>query len=97
MLASAVTADTYFDFGRTIDASDQLKLGLITAEADGVVEIYDYRLGAPGALLGSETIHAGANPDVRVDTGRPVSRDILAVVRIDGEIVAEKEFDIRSD
>ena len=92
--ATAGAADTYFEQGRTIDGGDILEFGLITAEGAGVVEIYDYHTGQQGKLVGSENLFSGANPDVRVNTGLPQNRDVLAVVKVDGEVVATKAFDV---
>ncbi len=92
--ATAGAADSYFEQGRTLDAGDVLELGLITADGAGVVEIYDYHTGAQGALVGSERLSAGANTNVRVNTGLPQTRDVIALIKIDGEVVASKPFDV---
>ena len=92
--ATAGAADTYFEQGRTLDASDVLELGLITADGAGVLEIYDYRTGTQGALLGTERLTAGANTNVRVNTGLPANQDVIAVIKIDGQVVASKPFDV---
>lgn len=94
--ATAGAADTYFQAGNTLDRGDVLELGLVTAEGAGVVEIYDFHGGTQGKLLGSEGLHAGANTDVRVNTGFPAINDVIAVVKVDGQIVATKEFDVES-
>ncbi|WP_342076627.1 hypothetical protein [Yoonia sp. SS1-5] len=90
--ASASVADTYFQKGRTLDAGSTLDLGLITAEGNGVVAIYDYHRGERGALLGTEQLSAGANTDVRVNTGLPTKRDVIAVISVDGQEKAAKDF-----
>ncbi len=95
--ASFATADTYFENGNTLVSSDVLELGLITADGAGVVEVYDFHTGEMGALLGTESIQQGANTDVRVNTGARVSHDVLVVVRVGGQIAAQKEFDINSN
>lgn len=92
--ATAGAADSYFEQGRTLDGGDVLSLGLITAEAPGVVEIYDFHSGTQGKLVGSERLSAGANTDVRVDTGLPQNRDIIALIKVDGQVVAQKQFDV---
>lgn len=94
LTASTAIADTYFEHGRTLDADDTLQLGLITSDAAGVLEIYDYHTGQQGKLLGARNLRAGANTDVRVDTGLPTRRDVIAIVRVDGQIVASKRFDV---
>ncbi|PUB17612.1 hypothetical protein [Yoonia sediminilitoris] len=90
--ASAAAAETYFEVGPNLEAGDILELGLITAEGNGVVEIYDYRTGTQGALLGTKTLNAGANPNVRVKTGLPATSNVLAVVKVDGQEAAKKSF-----
>jgi hypothetical protein len=95
--ASVATADTYFETGKTLDAGGLLELGLVTSEGDGVIEVYDYHTGTVGRLLGTEDVHSGANTDVRVHTGLPVKNDVLVVVKVDGQVVAEKEFDVKSN
>ena len=92
--ATAGAADTYFEQGRTLQASDVLELGLITADNAAVLEIYDFSTGTQGALLGTERLSAGANTNVRVNTGLPASQDVLAVVKIGGQVAASKAFDI---
>ncbi|WP_341368040.1 hypothetical protein [Yoonia sp. BS5-3] len=93
---SMAAADSYFENGRTLDADDTLELGLVRAEGAGVVEIYDYHRGVQGELLGTEMVNAGANTDVRVDVGFPRSKDVLAVISVDGQAVASKVYDINS-
>lgn len=92
--STAASADTYFGFGSTLEESNMLKLGQITSDADGVVEIYDFHGRTVGELLGTQDIHAGANSDVRVHTRQSVRRNIIAVVRIGGQVVVEKEFNV---
>lgn len=95
--ATFAQADTYFENGSTLTRGDILDLGLVTSDGQGQVEVYDYHTGTIGALLGAEDIHQGANTDVRVSTRYPVNRDVLVVVRVDGEILAEKAFDIKAN
>ncbi|WP_342076628.1 hypothetical protein [Yoonia sp. SS1-5] len=90
--ATAGAADSYFQKGRTLDAGTVLELGLVTADNNGVVEIYDFHTGEQGALLGAEMVNAGANTDVRVNTVLPAKRDVIAVLKVDGQVAAQKEF-----
>lgn len=92
---TAASANSYFEFGETLKQSSTLDLGLIRAEADGVVEIYDNSRGELGALLGTKAVRGGANSDVRVNVGVRPSQDVIAVLKIDGAIVAEREYDIK--
>ncbi len=91
---SFAAADSYFENGRTLDRDDTLELGLIRAEGAGVVEIYDFHRGVQGELLGTETVNAGANTDVRVNVGFQRSKDVLAVISVNGQNVASKAYDI---
>ncbi|SMY09655.1 DUF7282 domain-containing protein [Flavimaricola marinus] len=52
----------------------------VTAEADGVVAIYDYSTGEYGDLLGMEAVFAGANSDVNVELQVPAVSDVVAVL-----------------
>ena len=92
--ASIASSDNYFEFAENIDGASTLELGLVRAEGAGVVEIYDYARGELGELLGTEAVNAGANPDVRVNVGVSPKQDIIAVLKVDGQTVAERDFDV---
>lgn len=94
MTASAASADSFFSFGDTLDAGAVAELGTVKAQADGVVEIYNYAGGQIGALLGSEEVHAGANKNVRVQIGTQYLNDVIAVLKVDGQTVASQDYDI---
>ncbi|MEL6683263.1 MAG: hypothetical protein AAFQ09_11610, partial [Pseudomonadota bacterium] len=66
----------------------------VRAADAGVVEIYDFHNGVQGELLGSTTVHAGANTDVKVKVGFDRSKDVLAVINIDGQAAATKVYEI---
>ena len=92
--ATAASADNYFGFEDRLDNSSTLELSTVRAAADGVVEIYDGRFGDLGALLGTEEVMAGANSDVRVNVGHGPDADVIAVLKIGGEIVAQQQYEI---
>ena len=92
--ASFASADNYFEFAENLDSASTLELGLVRAEGAGVVEIYNYHNGELGQLLGTEMVNAGANPDVRVNVGIGPMQDVIAVLKVDGQTVAERDFDI---
>ncbi|SMY06038.1 hypothetical protein [Flavimaricola marinus] len=93
--ASIAQADVnYFAFGETLEASSNLDLGTIRAAGEGVVEVYDFRGGEQGALLGSTVVHAGANQDVRVNVGNTPLAEVLAVITVDGQTVAAKDYQV---
>jgi len=92
--ATAASADSYFSFGETLDDSATLELGTVKADGAGVVEIYNYAGGQIGALLGTEAVNAGANQDVRVQIGSHYLNDVIAVLKVDGQVGASQDYDI---
>ncbi len=94
--ASFASADSYFEFGENLESSSVLDLGLVRAEGAGVVEIYDFATGQVGELLGTETVNAGANTDVRVNVGSRPKQDVIAILKVDGQAVAQRDYDINS-
>jgi hypothetical protein len=93
-LGSTASANSYFELGENLDASSVLEIGLVRADADGVVEIYKSVAGEQGALIGSKAVHAGANPNVRVNVGATPHQDVIAVLKIDGQTVVERDYNI---
>jgi hypothetical protein len=93
-IGSGAYAESYFACINTITAGSTLDLGTITADADGVVEVYDYHLGQQGDSMGKVDVHAGANPDVRVDVGMPPLGNVLAILTINGQAAATKVYDV---
>ena len=92
--ASVASADNYFQFGENLESSSVLDLGLVRAEGAGTVEIYDFSKGEVGRLLGTEMVNAGANADVRVNVGIRPQQDVIALLKVDGETVAERDYNI---
>ena len=91
--AGAASANT-FGFQESVEDRSNIELGLVTAAADGVVEIYNLQTGQQGALLGSTMVNAGANDDVLINIGNGFKTDVLAVLKVDGQIVASEAFDV---
>ena len=79
-----------------VQANDStIELYNVTASADGVVEIYDYNTQMVGNLLGSQVVTKGSTSEVRINLlGRPFN-NVLAVMSIEGRVVAEQEIDLR--
>lgn len=92
--ATGASAENYFGLGQNLDQSSVLDLGLVRADAAGVVEVYDFNGGKQGKLLGSEPVFGGANTDVRVNVGGNPQADVIAVLKVNGSAVAEKDYDI---
>lgn len=96
-LTGPLYAENFFGCGNYLDAGQKLEIGLIATEGDGVLEIYDYRLGKQGEMLGSTELHMGANPDVTVQLSLPARSDVLAVLMVGGEFVTAKHFHVHSE
>lgn len=96
LAASATIASADVNYINTFakeQANDtQIELGLVRAEADGVVEIFSYHAGQTGALLGSTTVNAGANPAVDVNIKRS-GTNAIAVLTVGGEVVDTQVID----
>jgi len=93
--ATLAAADVnYFSVERVQDTSSRLDLGTIRAASDGVVEVYDYRGGSLGELLGTVPVYAGANGDVQVNVGTAPLGNVVALLTIDGETVATQRFEL---
>ncbi len=78
--AGSVSADSYITLQQEMMTNDQVTISTVTADVDGYVAVYDYRLGEFGDLLGSAKINAGANSDVIVSFDTPVNGDVMAVI-----------------
>lgn len=89
-LASTASADG-FTFNKGF-SGQTVELGQVTSSGDGVVSLYEYHGGEQGALLGEQTVSAGANYDVRVTLPTTEGDDVLAVLTVDGQIVDTKEL-----
>jgi len=92
--ASGAFANNFFEASNQLDDSTRLSLGTVTTEAAGTVEIYDFSKGTQGALLGTTQVNAGANTDVDVTIGNTTADDVLAVLKIDGNVVASEDFEL---
>lgn len=93
-LGSAAAADNYFEFGDNLAMNSTLDLGLVRADGNGVVELYTSNGGKLGTLIGTETVRAGANSDVRINVGSAPQQDVIALLKVNGEIVAQKDYDL---
>ena len=93
-LSSTAQADSFFSFSNELDRKSTLELGQVVSEGDGVISIYTYHRRVRGALLGTRNIRAGANYDVSVVLGRRPTTDVLAVLTVNGRVVAMQHYDI---
>jgi hypothetical protein len=91
-LASADVS--YFSLDRVHSDNARVELGVVRSATDGVIELYDYNNDVVGELLGTTTVHAGANSDVAVIAGPRLINDVYAVLKSNsGEILADNEID----
>lgn len=81
-LGTAALAQNAFLYqeGAQMQPATAITINGVTAEADGVVAIYDYTAGEYGDLLGMQAVFAGANADVTVPLQVPALQDVAAVL-----------------
>jgi hypothetical protein len=84
-------AESTFTLPLVQDDDSIVELGRINAENDGFVHIYSLDVGKIGALIGTEEVHAGTNSDVRVPLLDNPKQDAMAVLEVDGQVVATQE------
>ena len=77
------------------DGDGVIELDTVRAASDGVVEIYAFNTGEIGDLLGSEMVSGGANANVRVGLGGTPVTDVIALLKVDGQVVDMQEIDLR--
>lgn len=96
VLANTTLGENYFGMSPVQTAGQTLlELDLVVASGPGTVEIYDAADTGLQRLLGSEPVRAGANTDIKVSIVPPPVRDAVAVLRVDGTIVAQQRIEIR--
>lgn len=88
-VAQAASAGS-FPLAQAQQGSTILRLGTVVAEDRGTLEVYDFRTADQGQLLGTEALQAGANADVQVNLRHAPFGDVLAVLRVDGEVTARQ-------
>jgi hypothetical protein len=92
LFATAGMASASNTFGlNEVQSSDNLvEFGTVVANGDGVVEVYEYHGAQQGRLLGYDAVHAGANTDVKISVGPTAASNFLAVLKINGDVVAQQ-------
>ena len=88
-LSGAAYAQDMFAFMEaSVDTnSSVIVIEPLSASADGFIAIYDHHRGEVGDLLGVASIREGANGETRVRLGRPVQRDIIALLFAGGDFM----------
>lgn len=59
----------------------------LIAAGNGTISIYDDNRG-------TQKVRAGANYDVHVNVGRRPINDVIAVLTVNGQIVATQDYDV---
>jgi hypothetical protein len=77
---------------RIHDSASALEIGTVRSEGDGVVELYEFHGGEMGKLIGSKSVRAGANSNVRIPVQTHVRGDVMALLRVDGNVLASHWF-----
>lgn len=89
-------AESTFTLPLVQDDDSIVELGRINADGDGVVHIYALDAGKMGALIGSEAVRVGSNSDVRVPLIDNPKQDAMAVLEVNGQVVATQEVRFNS-
>lgn len=84
VLAMTSTVNAQDMFARMEAPQDEgastIVIDALTATDDGFVAIFDNHNGVIGELLGAAAVREGANTETRVTLGRPVQRDVIAML-----------------
>ena len=92
--ASTASAFNSFPYGESFNETDIFMLDFVQADAAGTLEIYDFRTGVRGPLLGSESLRGGINRGVKVNLGHGARNNILAVLNVGGTEVLVKDYKV---
>lgn len=83
MVAGAAQAQNMFALMGDQDSGvGTIIINPLTATGDGFIAVYDYHTGEVGRLLGVASVDEGANNETRVQVGRPVTQDVIALLFI---------------
>lgn len=81
MTGAAQAQDMFAFMGESQDeGTSTIVIDSFSATGDGFVAIYDHHNGEVGALMGVASVREGANRETRVSLGRPVQRDVIALL-----------------
>lgn len=82
-VAGAAQAQNMFAYmGDQDDGTSTVVIEPLNATGDGYVAIYDHHTGEIGTLLGVASVNEGANLETRVQVGRPLRNDVIALLFI---------------
>jgi len=83
--APAFAQDMFAVMDDSVGNASSILIEPLTATGDGFIAVYDYHLGEVGDLLGAASVSEGANTHTRIQLGRVLNRDLIALLYI-GEI-----------
>ena len=69
----------------SVDNASSILIEPLTATGDGFIAVYDYHQDKIGPLLGVASVSEGANTATRIQLGRRLNHDLIALLYI-GEI-----------
>lgn len=95
--AGSASAYDSFTLNQVQDTNNIVRLSPVMSTGNGVVEIYDFHGGMQGRLLGSEAVSAGANSNVDIPLGNTTSERLLAILKVNGQVMDEQVIRIEDD
>lgn len=93
---AAMAQGDFFGANPTQSASDVVVINDFNSPAAGVVEIYDFRLGVIGDMLGKADVTAGANSTVRVNMVHNPLGNVMAILKNGDSVVGAEMIKIDS-
>jgi hypothetical protein len=85
--AGAQTMHSFFANTATFKPTSELELESFNSPGAGTVEIFDYSGGVQGAVLGSADVTEGANSGVKISLAHMANSDVLAVLKVEGQVI----------
>lgn len=80
LTGAAQAQDMFALMGPQEEGTSVIIIEPLTATENGFVAIYDHHGGSIGELLGVASVVKGANNETRVQIGRGVQRDVIALL-----------------
>ncbi|WP_373634833.1 hypothetical protein [Yoonia sp. SS1-5] len=89
-MGSAAVAEANFGLQATVEDDSTITLDLVRTSESGILAIYDYSKGEFGDLIGTASLDAGVNTDVKVSLDPNGAQDVAAVI-YEGELTTPSE------
>ncbi|TNC65518.1 hypothetical protein [Rubellimicrobium roseum] len=94
--APVASAENHFSLSNVQDRNHTAVFQTIRTDGPGRIEVYSLQTGKQGVLLGSRALRHGINTDVRVPLMGHSADKGLAVLSVEGEVVAMQEVRFRN-